>query len=84
MNDHDVHARLRDVFVAVLEEPDLEMNPELRIGDIESWDSFTQINLMLGIEAEFGIEFDSDEIGTLISVGQIRDALQRRLDRAGT
>ncbi len=84
MSDQDLSARLRDVFVDVLDDPEVQLDPALSMGDIEAWDSFAHINLMLGIEATFGVEFDSDEIGNLLSVGQILDALQRRLDPAGS
>jgi acyl carrier protein len=84
MNVQNIPNRLHDVFASTLEEPELQLTPNLKMGDIESWDSFNHINLMLGIEAEFGVEFDSDEIGTLLSVGQISDALLRRLDPDGS
>ena len=80
MKNHDIHSRLRKVFVDILDQPSLEMEASLKKGDIECWDSFGHINLMLGIESEFGVEFDSDEIGNLVSIGQIIEALQRRLD----
>lgn len=84
MTGPDLSTRLRDVFVEVLDDPEVDLDPALSMGEIESWDSFAHINLMLGIEAEFGVEFDSDEIGNLLSVGQIIEALQRRLDPAGS
>jgi acyl carrier protein len=83
MNDQDLRQRLRDVFVTAFEDPDFEMEPAVKMGDIDEWDSFNHINLMLGIESEFGVEFDSDEIGTLLSVGQIFEALERRLGAVG-
>jgi acyl carrier protein len=83
MSDHDLQTRLRDVFAETFAQPEFGMEPELKMGDIEVWDSFNHINLMLSIEAEFGVEFESDEIGTLLSVGQISDALHRRLDAPG-
>jgi len=59
------------------------LDPSIAMDDIETWDSFTHINLMLAIEAEFKIEFDSDQIGNLLSVGQITEALEQRLNQAG-
>lgn len=79
MISDDVHSRLRLVFAEVLGDPFVRLDPELQMGSVEAWDSFAQITLMLGIEAEFGIEFDSDEIGELVSVGAISKALERRL-----
>ena len=84
MSTQDINSRLHDVFVSTFEDPSFEMAPEARMGDLEVWDSFNHINLMLGIEAEFGVEFDSDEIGTLLTVGQIAEAIERRLHPTGT
>jgi acyl carrier protein len=83
MNQKTVQDRLRDVFADTLNDPSFKMEPDLKKGDVEGWDSFAHINLMLCIEAEFGVEFDSDEIASLLSVGQILAALNRRLGTVG-
>ena len=80
MLTQNIHSRLRKVFVEIFDQPSIEMQASLKRGDIKCWDSFGHINLMLGIESEFGVEFDSDEIGNLVTVGQITEALQRRLE----
>jgi acyl carrier protein len=79
MSHDELSSRLREVFATTLDDPEFELEPTLKMGEIDAWDSFNHINLMLGIEAEFGVEFDSDEIGNLMSVGEISEALQRRL-----
>jgi acyl carrier protein len=80
MSSLDIDSRLRKVFCEVLDDPTLSVAPTLKMGDLEAWDSFSHINLMIAVESEFGVEFDSHEIGTLVSVGLISDALQKRLD----
>ena len=84
MSSQNINSRLRNIFAEALDQPDFKMDPALKVGDLSAWDSFSHINLMLGIEAEFGVEFDSDEIGTLRSVEQISEALQRRLGAFGS
>lgn len=42
---------------------------------IESWDSLAHINLVLALEAEYGIRFSSDEAVEMLSVGAIRKIL---------
>ena len=83
MSTPDLHTRLSAIFAEVLEYPEFEFDPSITMDDIEMWDSFNHINLMLAIEAEFDVEFDSDQIGTLLSAGQIADALEQRLVAAG-
>jgi acyl carrier protein len=43
---------------------------------ISEWDSVTHLNLILAIEAEFGIQFETHEIPELLSVGKIRARLR--------
>ena len=84
MTENNLQDRLHNVFVETLNDPNFQMEASLKKGDVESWDSFAHINLMLGIEGEFGVEFDSDEIASLLSIGQILEALHRRLGIVGT
>lgn len=42
---------------------------------IAEWDSIGHLNLMLALEAEFGLEFSPDEMAALTSVGAIRRRL---------
>jgi acyl carrier protein len=79
MKHSDFHRRLREVFVVALDDSSFAMDSSIRMGEYPEWDSFNHINLMLGIESEFGVEFDSEEIGTLLSVGEITTALEQRL-----
>jgi acyl carrier protein len=67
---------LTEVFRDVLGEPDLALRPDLSAGDVETWDSFNHINLILAIEDRFGIEFSTEEIADLTTVGDLVGALQ--------
>ena len=84
MTKNNLQDRLRNVFVETFNDPNFSMEASLKKGDVETWDSFAHINLMLGIEGEFGVEFESDEIGSLMSVGAILEALRRRLEVTGS
>lgn len=78
----DVRTRTLAVFRAVFEDSAFEFQPGLRMGQVEVWDSFNQINLMLGIESEFGIEFDEQQMAELLSVEVILGAIEHRLGGA--
>lgn len=69
---------LTEVFREVLEAPDLELQPMLSAADIETWDSFNHINLILAIESRFEIEFTTEEIGELRTVDDLVGALQHK------
>jgi len=60
----------------------LKIGPEryrsdLRIGDIEEWDSVAHLDLMAEIEQDFGVRFDLDEMTTLTSLPELLARLER-------
>ena len=45
---------------------------------IPAWDSLRHIDLVLGLEKEFGIKFDDEEIPTLLNYRMIVNTIQSR------
>ena len=43
---------------------------------VEAWDSVTHLNLVLAIEIEFGVQFETADIPDLLSIGEIRARLE--------
>ena len=80
LDNAKISEQLREVFKTVLEEPNFEYIPTASMGSLESWDSFAQINLIIEIESTFDIEFDSEEIGTLLTVEAIEGAVRLKLN----
>jgi acyl carrier protein len=79
LHNDKISEKLLEVFKTVLEEPNFEYIPTTSMGSLESWDSFAQINLIIEIESTFEIEFDSEEIGILLSVEAIEGAVRLKL-----
>jgi|TARA_B110000467_G_C17803047_1_gene206056 acyl carrier protein len=48
----------------------------LKIGDLDEWDSLGNFNLILAIEQNFGIQFDFDQLENLNSIAEITKALE--------
>jgi acyl carrier protein len=42
---------------------------------VPGWDSAGHLDLIMAIEAEYGIEFDTEEFGELTSIGALRQRL---------
>jgi acyl carrier protein len=49
---------------------------------IENWDSLRHLNLVLGLEGEFGVQFSPEEIAKMQTVESIAWLVQNRLSRA--
>lgn len=71
MSRERVFAIIRDVFAR----PDLELSEKTTAADVEGWDSFNHMNLIMQIEEEFGIAFETDEIGRMGNVGELLAAV---------
>jgi len=49
--------------------------------DVAKWNSLTHIELIVGLEELFGIQFTQDEVVKMTSVGAIRDVLNGMASR---
>jgi len=50
----------------------------LKIGDIEKWDSLNHMLFLMEIESEYSLKFSVNEMGDLISIKQIRKAIKEK------
>lgn len=67
--------RLRAVFASVFGIDAARLSNDDSYETIPEWDSVNHINLVLALEAEFGIQLDPGEIAELTSVAVIRARL---------
>ena len=75
-----IYGKLDKVFCEVFDNPNLTVTPETTADDIEEWDSFSHINLIMMIEMKFGIEFDQREVMRFKNVGDMADCIQSKID----
>lgn len=73
----DTAERLARVLQAVLGEDARDLGDDDGPGTIAAWDSVNHLNVVLAVEAEFGVQFGTAEIPELLSVGKIRSRLSR-------
>jgi acyl carrier protein len=79
MNTNDTHNltnRIEALLVESLRVPPDQITPELAFGDLPQWDSMGHMEVMMALEAQFGIEINADTITTLTSVPAITNYLQ--------
>jgi acyl carrier protein len=69
--------RLQILLEAVFGPEGREFSADAGPGSVGVWDSVTHLNLILSIEAEFGVTFSSAELQDLNSLGKIRSRLQQ-------
>jgi len=70
---------LEQIFLNIM---DIQAPPQnfenLKIGDIEKWDSLNHMLFLMEIESEYSLKFSVNEMGDLISIKQIRKAIKEK------
>jgi acyl carrier protein len=73
--DSDVEQRLRNVLEAVLGPTAGSLGDDDGPGTVPAWDSIAHLNLILALEMEFDVRFETAEIPDLLSLGRLRARL---------
>jgi acyl carrier protein len=76
MSEQEIYAALTDIFRDVFASQTLQLGAGTSAKEIEGWDSFAQINLIVAAEARFGVRFRSSEAQGLKNVGDLVRVLQ--------
>jgi len=74
-----IYAKLTEIFHDLFADDSIVLKPETTAKDVDGWDSFTNLNMIVATESLFDIKLTSSEIETLENVGDLVAAIQRKL-----
>ena len=69
---------LKQVVANALEIPVEEVSDETSMTTVQNWDSLRHINLVLALELEFGVKFNTSEIMLINSLEAARELLHQK------
>lgn len=75
MTREEVYERLNRVFREVFDDNDIVLNDSTTADDIEDWDSFEHINLVVAVENEFSFKIPMGKVITMKNVGEMVDII---------
>ncbi len=75
----DVVGRVAGIAADVLGEDQQAVRAETTPNDLESWDSFAQLNLVMALEDEFGVQFSPDDLDAMSSISAIAALVESRI-----
>jgi len=75
MTREEVYERLNAVFRDVLDDESIELNDDTVADDVDGWDSFEHINLVVGVEEEFNFKIPMGKVVTMKNVGEMVDII---------
>ena len=70
--------RLRSVIADVLGVTVEQVGASAAAGQLEGWDSFGHLQVVLALEAEFGVQFDPQKIPELTTVAKLQGYLESK------
>ncbi len=70
--------RLRQIIADILGVSPSEIQPASSPSDFPQWDSAAHIEIILSLEAEFGVAFTPEEMGEVLSLAALQAALQAK------
>jgi acyl carrier protein len=77
-----VLASVRRIAADLFEVPLEHILPHSSPASIDNWDSLHHLNLVLGLEGEFGVQFSPEEIAQMQTVEGIAWLVQNKLSSA--
>jgi acyl carrier protein len=83
MHEEAVWNTLVRVIRETFDDPDLEVARDTTAADVANWDSISNVELIVALEAEFGIRFRTGEIASLRNAGDLADILVSRTRERG-
>jgi|LauGreDrversion4_1035100.scaffolds.fasta_scaffold505162_2 acyl carrier protein len=75
MNKELILEKVNQIFRKVFDEENIVINYSSSAMDIEEWDSLNNIQIIIAVEKEFKIRFQSSEIRGWNNVGEMCDAI---------
>jgi acyl carrier protein len=69
--ESEIYAALTEIFRDVFMRDDMTLKPDLSARDVQGWDSFKQIEIIMATEEKFGIKFTTRELDSLQNVGDL-------------
>jgi acyl carrier protein len=83
MQESEIYVELTGIFHDLFDDEAIVLRPELTAADVEEWDSFNHINLIVAVEAKFGIKFQTAELESMHNVGHLVAIIEKKLGAQG-
>lgn len=81
MTEAEILVKLTEVFRDVFDMPTVTLTKETTAEDIDEWDSVNHIMLVVEIERQFGVKFQTSEIEEMKNVGDLIHLIDKKRPR---
>jgi acyl carrier protein len=81
MDSDSIYTRLTPIFREVFDDDNITPTAKMTANDVSTWDSLSNIRLVVAVEEEFGIRFSTGEVASLSNVGEFVAVIQQRVQK---
>jgi acyl carrier protein len=71
VTEPEVYTKVTAILREVFDRDDIEATPTLAADQVEGWDSFKQVEILIAVQEEFSVKFSSRELDSLKNVGDL-------------
>lgn len=75
----EVRDKLNGIFQEIFKDDTIRIRPEMTSNDIEGWDSFSHMILIVAIETRFNINFSLKEVMSFKNVGDLIKYIEQKI-----
>lgn len=79
MTEDEILAKITDAVRDQLDDEEITLTPTTEASSVEGWDSLAHVRIMIAVEEEFGVRFQTSEITTLKNVGALVALVRSKL-----
>jgi acyl carrier protein len=81
METTEIYAKITAVLCEVLENDTITAEAGMTAKDVDNWDSFSHIRIVLGVEQAFGVKFATPEIAQFENIEQLARLVAEKISR---
>ena len=78
METTEIVSRLTPIFRDVFNDGALVVSEGLTAADVPTWDSLSNINMIIAVEKAFGAKFSIKDVRNLKNVGELLELIKRK------
>jgi acyl carrier protein len=74
----EIESRLTPIFRDVFNDHALVVAEDMTAAEVPTWDSLSNINMIIAVEKAFGVKFSIKDVRNLKNVGELLDLIKRK------
>ena len=78
MEKSEIESRLTPIFRDVFNDHALVVAEDMTAAEVPTWDSLSNINMIIAVEKAFGVKFSIKDVRNLKNVGELLDLIKRK------